>query len=145
MQTMKLIIDIPDGVVFDDKIRSLTAESDDGSFGIQPMKSDCVIGLSNGPVRIVCADGSEKIAAIGAGILTVKDNTVSMIVADFNWQEDIDEQVALETIERLKARLAHKDEMMHREFVLAQAAISRSEARLEALGMRRGDGSHQES
>ena len=139
MKTMKLIINIPDGIVFEDEIVSLVAESDDGSFGILPMKSDCVIGLANGPVKIGCTDGTERIAAVGAGIVTVKDNVVKMIASDFNWQEDIDEKTALATIERLKERLAHKDQMLHREYVLAQAAVSRSEARLEALGMRKSD------
>ena len=139
MNTMKLIINIPDGIVFEDDVVSLVAETDDGSFGILPMKSDCVIGLANGPIKIGCVDGTEKIAAAASGIVAVKNNVVKVIASDFNWQEDIDEKTALVTIERLKERLAHKDQMLHREFVLAQTAISRSEARLEALGMRKAN------
>jgi F-type H+-transporting ATPase subunit epsilon len=76
---MKLIISTPlETVVRVADVRSVRAEDESGSFGIEPRHASFVTALAISVVSWRTADGSEQHGAVRGGVFTVAGDTISI-------------------------------------------------------------------
>ena len=93
-----------------------------GDIGILPGHMTMSVLLSISPMRIK-NEGTDRVLAIHGGIMTVKDNTVTLYTELAQWPEEIDAQKAKQEQESTQAAL--------------QAAADDTELRAASIGMRR--------
>jgi len=80
MNTMKLEIVTPNGLIFDGDIKVVTLPGKEGEFGVLPQHAQLVSLLDAGIITVENSDGSETIIAINGGYVKVDENKVSCIV-----------------------------------------------------------------
>jgi F-type H+-transporting ATPase subunit epsilon len=66
---MRLRVLLPEQVLLDTEILKLTAEAENGSFGLLPRHVDFVTALVPGILTFTPADGGEEFLAVDEGIL----------------------------------------------------------------------------
>lgn len=71
---MRLRILLPEQILLDTEVRKITAEAENGSFGLLPRHADFVTALVPGILTFTPADGEEEFLAVDEGIL-VKNGT----------------------------------------------------------------------
>ena len=76
---MNLVISTPlETVVQTENVRSLRAEDESGSFGIEPRHASFVTALAISVVSWRAADGGEQHCAVRGGVFTVAGDTISI-------------------------------------------------------------------
>jgi len=80
MNTMKLEIVTPNGLIFDGDVKVVTLPGKEGEFGVLPQHAQLVSLLDAGLITVENSDGSETIIAINGGYVKVDENKVSCIV-----------------------------------------------------------------
>jgi F-type H+-transporting ATPase subunit epsilon len=135
MTDYKLIIDTPEGTLFDGRVVSVVFESEDGSVGILAKRSQGIIALVPGKIRIQSADGNLHRGAASSGVVVVEKERVHILADDMLWEEEIDVERQKKNLRLLKERLFREKQMSHREYVLATAAVARAQARLKLKGI----------
>jgi len=80
MNTMKLEIVTPNGLIFDGDVKVVTLPGKEGEFGVLPQHAQLVSLLDAGIITVENSDGSETIIAINGGYAKVDENKVSCIV-----------------------------------------------------------------
>ncbi len=80
MNTMKLEIVTPTGLIFDGDVKMVTLPGKEGEFGVLPQHAQLVSLLDAGLITIQNARGGETIVAINGGYVKVDENKVSCIV-----------------------------------------------------------------
>ena len=80
MNTMKLEIVTPMGLIFDGDVKMVTLPGKEGEFGVLPQHAQLVSLLDAGLITIQNARGGETIVAINGGYVKVDENKVSCIV-----------------------------------------------------------------
>ncbi|MEP7055859.1 MAG: F0F1 ATP synthase subunit epsilon [Actinomycetota bacterium] len=113
------------------------ARTTEGEIGILPGHAPMLGELGSGPVRIITPDGTEVVAAIHGGFLSVSGDGVSVLADIAELAADIDVARAQAAADRLRDAGEQHDEgaEMH-----ARAALARAMARLRAAelaGVRR--------
>ncbi|MBN1428417.1 MAG: F0F1 ATP synthase subunit epsilon [Anaerolineae bacterium] len=66
---MRLRVLLPEQILLNDEVLKVTAEAEDGSFGLLPRHVDFVTALVPGIVSFVTVDEHEKFLAVDEGIL----------------------------------------------------------------------------
>jgi F-type H+-transporting ATPase subunit epsilon len=136
MKTFQLEIITPERTIFQGPVTSLVVPATEGKTGILANHAPLIASLEAGPMKVVAADGSVTIYAIGGGFVEVADN-VAKVIADVGEPADaIDEERARKAEERARARLSEKRPDL--DLVRAEAALARALARIQALGALRG-------
>ena len=130
MNTFKLEIVTPDGLLYDSDATKIILRTTEGDVGILPRHQDYVAPLSIGVARICTADG-ERRAACAGGMVSVSNNTVRVVASTFEWSEDIDVERAKKAKEKAQKRLdkTTREDYDHR---LAEIKLKKSLARLSA-------------
>ena len=80
MNTMKLEIVTPMGLIFDGDVKMVTLPGKEGEFGVLPQHAQLVSLLDAGLITIQNVEGSETTVAINGGYVKVDENKVSCIV-----------------------------------------------------------------
>jgi F-type H+-transporting ATPase subunit epsilon len=80
MNTMKLEIVTPTGLIYDGETKMVTLPGKEGEFGVLPEHASLVSLLDAGLITVETADGKEIIVAINGGYVKVDENKVSCIV-----------------------------------------------------------------
>jgi len=80
MDTFKLEVITPNGVIFDDDAMEVTLPGEEGEFGVLPEHASLVSLLETGVITVETADGKEIMIAINHGYVKVDENKVSCIV-----------------------------------------------------------------
>lgn len=135
MTEFKLMIDTPIGTAFDGDVVSVTVQASDGRMGILAHKAQGIVALSPGMIRLQFADGKVHQGANANGLVVIEENRVHILTEDLLWEEDIDVNRQVQSITLLREQLSHGSDMLHREYVLATAAMARAAARLKAKGV----------
>lgn len=117
----------PEGVLYNDKISSLTIRSSEGYLTILPSHFPLVTGIINNICHFYKDDTLIK-AFSGNGILQVMDNEVRIIVSSFNLKEDIDIDRARSAKTRASERLSSDDPSIDKK--RAQEALIRADSRI---------------
>ena len=85
MNTYKLVVSTPDGIVFDDDATTLIVRGTEGELAVMAGHMPFITAVKPGKCKIVLADEKEKLATIGGGILTVQGEKTTLLCSDFNW------------------------------------------------------------
>ena len=85
MNTYNLIISTPDGSVFDEQAVALIVRGTEGELAVLAGHIHFITAVKAGICKIALPDDSEKLATIGGGILTVKNDKTTLLCSDFKW------------------------------------------------------------
>jgi F-type H+-transporting ATPase subunit epsilon len=66
---MRLRVLLPEQILLDTEVRKITAEAENGSFGLLPRHTDFVTALVPGILTFTPIDGREEFLAVDEGIL----------------------------------------------------------------------------
>ena len=102
MQSFNLKILTSDGVKFDGQAQSVTLRGDTGDVTILARHIDYVTALGIGKAKVVNADGEVHWGACNGGILSVMNGEVRVLAITFEWQEEINDDRALKSLEKGK-------------------------------------------
>ena len=80
MNTMKLEIVTPMGLIFDGNVKMVTLPGKEGEFGVLPNHAQLVSLLDAGLINIKNTESGETVIAINGGYVKVDENKVSCIV-----------------------------------------------------------------
>ncbi len=124
MNTMKLEIVTPMGLIFDGDVKMVTLPGKEGEFGVLPQHAQLVSLLDAGLITIENSDGSETTVAINGGYVKVDENKVSCIVDGAVLISDEDGKVA--------QRLEEAKELLQKAQT-SDVAIATAVSRVEAI------------
>lgn len=130
MNTFKLEIVTPDGLLYDGDATKIILRTTSGDVGILPNHIDYVAPLSIGVARVFTADG-QRYAACAGGMVSVSENVVRVVASTFEWSEDIDIARAEKAKEKAQNRL-DKTKRSDYDYALAEIKLKKSLARLSA-------------
>jgi F-type H+-transporting ATPase subunit epsilon len=136
MKTFQLEIITPEKTIFKGEVTSLVVPATEGKMGILANHAPRISSLEAGPMKVVGADGSISIFAIGGGFVEVADNKARIIADVGEAAEEIDEERAKEAEKRARDRL--KGTAPDMDIARAEIALARALARIQALGALRG-------
>jgi F-type H+-transporting ATPase subunit epsilon len=135
---LHLRIVTPDRTIIDRKVRSVTFQGVDGSYGILPRHAPLMTAIAQtGSVDITEVDGKELSLFVSDGFAQVQNNVLTLVCEAGEMAQEID-------LERVKAAEAKAREKMagldrhSAEFLAAEASLRKALAR-EML-VRRGSG-----
>jgi F-type H+-transporting ATPase subunit epsilon len=79
MDTLKLEIVTPEGLIFSNDIKDVTLPGSEGEFGVYPGHASLVALLQAGVNDIELSDGKHEIVAINWGHAKVDENSVTVL------------------------------------------------------------------
>lgn len=79
MNTLKLEIVTPDGLIFAKDVKSVTLPGNEGEFGVLPNHASLIALLQVGVIDIELPDGSHDVVAINWGHVKVDENSVAVL------------------------------------------------------------------
>jgi F-type H+-transporting ATPase subunit epsilon len=110
MDSLKLKIITPQKQVIDQEVRSVTVPSVDGDITVLPKHIHLLTMLQEGIITMKNGDKEEHLA-IGGGYLETNGKEANILVSRAYHQDEIDEKLTLEAIEKAKKDLVEfKDE-----------------------------------
>ena len=124
MNTMKLEIVTPMGLIFDGDVKMVTLPGKEGEFGVLPQHAQLVSLLDAGLITIENSDGSETTVAVNGGYVKVDENKVSCIVDGAVLISDEDGKLA--------QRLEEAKELLQKAQT-SDVAIATAVSRVEAI------------
>ena len=133
MSTFHLKIVTPDRMVYNGDAEKIIVRTVNGDVCILPHHIDYAIPLAIGEAQVTDGEGKNRLAACNGGMLTVKNNEVSLIAVTFEWDDDID----LERAKRAEAEAQERLEKMDRsdrDYALAEAKLKRALTRIHVKG-----------
>src|SRR5262245_3490472 len=134
MNTMRLEIVTPDGVVYEDEVDMVTLPGVEGQSGILPMHTPLMTQMAPAG-RIVRQGGGDQWLAVGEGFGVITNDRVAILTDLAIAAENIDEAKAEEARQRAEARLREK--LSAEEVAAVNAALARSLAQLRVKRGRR--------
>lgn len=111
--------------LFEGEVTAVYARSLDGELGILPGHIPMLVGLANGPVRLVTAEGEGVVVAVHRGFLECRDDHVNVLADTAELADDIDVARAEAARERALAHLGQDDYPGD-----ARAELARAETRI---------------
>lgn len=127
-----LNVDIVSGErrLFQGSASAVTARSVEGELGILAGHTPMLVALSSGPLRVVTAEGEQRVFAIHRGFLECRDDEVNVLADGGEAAEDIDVARAEAARERALAHLTNIDYPGD-----ARYELDRAETRLAVVGV----------
>lgn len=114
----------PDRKIWTGEAEMVIARTTEGDIGILPNHEPMLGVLVESPVRIKQGEGTELVAAVHGGFLSVTRDTVSILAEVVELSDEIDASRARQSLDN--AQSGDDDE--------AKAAVRRATARLRAVG-----------
>lgn len=133
MNTFKLEITTPDGVVYSGEVEHVRAPGVKGSFGVLAGHTPFITPLDVGEIELQIPGGEERFATSG-GLADVRADTFLILVETCEPTEAIDIDRAKSAYQRAKERLEKHAE--HVDQVRAKMAMLRASNRLKIAGMK---------
>ncbi len=79
METMKLEIVTPQGLLFSDNVKMVTVPGKEGEFGILPHHASLVTLLTAGVIEFEKVDGKKSLIAINWGHIKIEESGVTIL------------------------------------------------------------------
>ncbi len=130
MAQMKLKIVTPDKLAFDAEAERVIVRTLSGDIAILPNHAEMSSALGVGVCRVT-QDGKTRKAALNGGVVTVVDNTVSILTVTFEWADDIDLERAKKAEQAAREKLAASG-IGEAGYPALEAKLRRSLARIQA-------------
>jgi F-type H+-transporting ATPase subunit epsilon len=127
-ETLTLEIVTPEGTAFSEAVEMVTLPAVEGQMGVYPHHIRVITQIEPGEI-IVTAAGKDRFLAVGAGLVDVSGDRVSVLTDMAIPAEKIDEQAAEQARERAAARLQEK--ISDEEVASVNASLARSLAQLK--------------
>ena len=124
MKPFRVKIVTPDGLRYDGHAEELVVRTTTGDLGILGGHINCVAPLGMGQAMMV-SDGKKRYAACIGGMVSVMDNTVSVVATTFEWADQIDTDRARASEDRAKNMLSNKN-ASSADLCLAEARLKRA-------------------
>lgn len=124
MQEFPIRIVTPRGEKYNGSAYSVLVRSVVGDVCIRAKHSDYITVIDIGRVIIKYADGSEARCACTSGYLSVKNGAVSIVVAAFEFSDQIDINRALDAKERAEHIISTAED--ERDIKIAQIKLKRA-------------------
>jgi len=123
MQTLKLEIVTPQGLIFQGDVKSVTFPGEEGEFGVLPKHASLLSLLKPGVIEFEKADGSKESIVINWGHVKVDENKATVLV---------DSAIALagETESEISKAIKEAKELVERASE-NKAALATVEVRIE--------------
>lgn len=128
MATMQVELVSAERRLWSGEAEMVVARTTEGEIGILPGHAPVLGELGSGVLRIIQSPGSEVVAAIHGGFLSVAASGVSVLADIAELGADIELDRAQAAYDRASSSLAHDDDASARE------ALARARARLQAAG-----------
>jgi len=125
--TLKLQIITPDGVVFSDDVEMVTLPGSEGQLGVLPQHIPLMTQIVPGEV-IVRKEGSDRLLAVGEGLVEITSDSVAILTDMAVAAEDIDAAKVEEARQRAEERLREK--LSNEEIANVHSALARLMAEL---------------
>jgi len=123
METLKLEIVTPTGVLFDDEVKMVTVPGKEGEFGILPHHASLISLLKAGVIEYEMKDGKKGVVAINWGHVKIEESGVTILA---------DGAVAISgTNDELKAKIDEANKLLE-SISENDAAIMTAKSRLES-------------
>ncbi len=87
MNTFKLQIVTPEGLMADDEVCSVAVRTAAGDVGILAGHADYVAPVNKGIAKITDKNGSIRTAECSGGLISVKGGIVRVVAEKFTWDE----------------------------------------------------------
>ena len=129
MKEFDLKIVTPDRVCYDGKALSILVTTDAGEVQICADHVDYIASLGTGRAKITTKEGS-LLAAASKGIITVKNNEVSIVAVTFEFGYDIDIKRAEKARDDASEALLKKVTMSDKEIAYLKARLLRANTRI---------------
>jgi F-type H+-transporting ATPase subunit epsilon len=136
MNSFRLKIVTPYGLVYDGEAQQLIVRTITGDFGILAGHSNCVAPLGMGQASVII-DGQRRTAACIGGMLSMVDGVATLVPTTFEWAEDIDYARADAAEARARNALSDKTASKN-EIRLAEARLKRALVRKNVAAQGRG-------
>jgi F-type H+-transporting ATPase subunit epsilon len=134
VETLRLEIVTPDGIVYSEDVEMVTLPGVEGEMGILPQHIGLMTQMEPGEM-IVLRGGRELFLAVGEGLVEVTAQRVAILTDMAIAADKIDEAKAEEARRRAEARLREK--VSAEEIASLNASIARSLAQLRVKRRRR--------
>lgn len=128
-KTMKLMVNTPDRVFYDDDVTFVELATSEGEIGVYPEHIP-LTGVVVPCVLKIHQDGEVKKAAVHGGIVEILKDKVTVLAEVAEWPDEIDINRANEAKIRAERRLSSKEGDL--DVARAELALKRSLARLGA-------------
>ena len=123
METMKLEIVTPTGVLFDGEVKMVTVPGREGEFGVLPHHASMISLLKAGVIEYEDKDGKKGVVAINWGHIKIEESGVTILA---------DGAVAISgTNAELKAKIDEANKLLE-SISENDAAIMTAKSRLES-------------
>lgn len=128
----------PDRTIIDRKVKGVSFQGVDGSYGILPGHAPLMTAISSaGTVRITELDGSQLELFASDGFAQVQNNVLTLVCEAGEFAHEIDLERVKAAEAKAREKMAHLDKLSE-EFLKAEASLRKALAR-EMLA-RRGSG-----
>ena len=125
--TLKLQIVTPDGIAFSDNVEMVTLPGSEGQPGVLPQHVPLMTQIVPGEI-IVRQDGSDRLYAVGEGLVEITSESVAILTDMAVAAEDIDAAKVEEERQRAEERLREK--LSTEEIANVHSALARLMAEL---------------
>ena len=86
MKTFELIVSSPDGDLFRGEAQALIVRGTEGELAVLADHIPFITAVVPCDAKIVLPDDSEKLAALDGGLLTVSQNSVTLLSSGVAWK-----------------------------------------------------------
>lgn len=139
MADLHLRIVTPDRTIVDRKVRSVSFDGVDGSYGILPNHAPMMTALAQaGRVEVTEADGQHSSLFASDGFAQMQNNVLTLVCEAGEFAHEIDLARVKAAEAKAREKMAGLDRLSE-EFIMAEASLRKALAR-EMLA-RRGSGS----
>ncbi|MBD5137774.1 MAG: ATP synthase F1 subunit epsilon [Ruminococcus sp.] len=122
--SFSLSVVTPEKIFFKGETSQIIVRTTEGDIGILANHTSLVADLPSGPLKVMQADGSWKVAAISTGLLKVGGNKVSILANAVEWADEIDLDWAKRSEEDARRRL--KEQNDKHQLDLAELKLQRA-------------------
>ncbi|GAK14493.1 F0F1 ATP synthase subunit epsilon [Geomicrobium sp. JSM 1781026] len=126
MKTINVSVVTPDGSVYEDDVRMISARTEVGEIGVLPGHIPLVTPLIIGTIRMK-KDNGEDTVSVSGGFMEVRPDKVTILAESAERPEDIDRARAEQSKSRAEQRLSNDSDVDKKR---AKASLKRAETRL---------------
>ena len=135
MNTFELHILAAQRDLFDGQAESLIVPTTEGMYGILANHMNMIAGIIPGEITFRPEGGTDTHAFVANGMVTVKDNVVTVLVGAAEYPDEIDVNQAERAAEQAREEiLRHKSKRIYAE---AQRQLARATSRLKVSKIKR--------
>jgi len=129
MNTFRLQIVTPDGLIYDEQAERVMFRSMRGDVAILAGHCNYCTGIGMGEAKVVMPDGTVRRAACIGGMLTVMEGDCRLVATTWEWSDEIDKERAEAAKKKAEEKLAQKN-LSDKEQKIAEAKLRRALVRI---------------